>query len=1087
MSNMLAFTGGLTNGENAPDTILASEGLSIQGETINGLAGNDVIFGDHAPVTFDAGDENNTAETAFDLDATHLWSTLENPDVGNTSIPYTTVLGKGTGAPNYFKVTVPEGSSLTIDLDYGNSPFGGIAFRNIIVSDTAGVTFMSSRNSTLGGRGSVGSTSTTDAANDHHVQWTNSTGASKTVTFHVGDPTSADGNIPNHATYMINISVPNHAWTQPTPDNDVLDGGEGDDVVYGGGGDDFVIASRGADHYDGGSGDYDQLDFRKADGGVAISMLTTDPRIPAQTGWAEGKTVTGFEVLFGSTFGDTLGGDGKRNVIYGEQGDDTIFGNGSDDPEDGDDLWGGFGDDTIHGGREGDALFGEIGDDTLVIVANPGFPSSINGGSGRDLLDASAVADSLYFNASQNVVTFFSVETPLDMQNLYLVEDVIGTGLADEILGDEASNNFVGGGGSDKVAGGAGNDFIVGGAGDDALDGNLDNDTILGGAGSDYILASLGNDSINGGDGNDILVYSPTINLMPGDYTLPVLERLSVDLVTGVASFYAPETGFSHRNELASVENVGGSNANDVMRGDSADNQMPGYHGDDRIEGRGGGDFLNGSLGNDVLFGDNAAGSGMDLFYMNAGDETQQYLRSDGAFAMPAGLNSMTVEFMVHASEKFDEFSPRAELLRYATDAFGDGMIIAGDGRPDDEIFFYFGATAHTANVKTAELLDGGAHRLSISKDADAGFYKVYFDGVLRDTILSSGAARAIDQGGDLVMGQWLKTPSTPIETISPFSGGVGDIRFFSDVRTDAEIAVNWNKPLAATSDPALFAYFKMDAAAGTITDAKGGNDLMIMGGATAAQIKSFGADGDDVLFGDEGIDWLIGGGGNDDLDGWTNPTDFGDVMLGGAGNDTYHVDSPLDLVDEGIVFPQFGFGGVDTIVSTADFYWDFYSAGDVLQIAETAVDPGNDGTTLVGSVFSGFLLGNSGTNVLFGRGGGDVYIAGDGIDFISLSTLGLTDANAYAGVDGVNTVIVQQRASGPVSYDIVFEFESSKDKIDVSSYATVNGLTTGAQVLARVVNDGAGNSYIPLGDGLDYVYMVGLEKAELSASDFIV
>ncbi len=234
------------------------------------------------------------------------------------------------------------------------------------------------------------------------------------------------------------------------------------------------------------------------------------------------------------------------------------------------------------------------------------------------------------------------------------------------------------------------------------------------------------------------------------------------------------------------------------------------------------------------------------------------------------------------------------------------------------------------------------------------------------------------------------------------------------------------------------------------------------------------------------GFDTLIGGDGDDTLDGGANPEMQGDIMLGGLGSDTYHVDSGLDLADEGIAFGGAA-DGFDTIHSHADFFWDFYSAGDVLQIAADAVDAGGDGTTIIGSVFSNFMVGNAKTNVLFGRGGADTYIAGDGTDFISLSTLGLTDDNAYVGVNGINTVIVERRSTGPVSYDIVFEFESGKDRIDVSDYAAVNGLTSGAKVLARVVNDGVGNSYIPLGDGLDYVYFVGLEKSDLHAGDFIV
>ena len=249
---------------------------------------------------------------------------------------------------------------------------------------------------------------------------------------------------------------------------------------------------------------------------------------------------------------------------------------------------------------------------------------------------------------------------------------------------------------------------------------------------------------------------------------------------------------------------------------------------------------------------------------------------------------------------------------------------------------------------------------------------------------------------------------------------------------------------------------------------------------------------GNDRLFGMGAFDLLIGGDGDDTLDGGTNPEigqayAQGDIMLGGAGNDTYFVDSPLDLVDEGFVFPGFGFGGIDTIFTTSDFYWDTQSVGENVLVEPTVNDIGGDGVTVVGGIFNNTLLGHAGTDIFFGRGGSDVYRGGDGVDWYSLSTLGLTDANAYAGVNGFNTVIVQERKSGPLSYDIVFEFEPGRDKIDLTDYSFLDGIIDGAEYIARAINDGLGNSYIALGDGLDYLYMVGLEKAELRAGDFIV
>ena len=116
-----------------------------------------------------------------------------------------------------------------------------------------------------------------------------------------------------------------------------------------------------------------------------------------------------------------------------------------------------------------------------------------------------------------------------------------------------------------------------------------------------------------------------------------------------------------------------------------------------------------------------------------------------------------------------------------------------------------------------------------------------------------------------------------------------------------------------------------------------------------------------------------------------------------------------------------------------------------------------------------------------------NTYRPGDGTDYISLSNLGLTNQNAYVGVDGHNTIIVDPRNSGANSYDIVYEFDPARDKIDVSHYLGAHNYTSAAQVLALAVNDGSGNVYFALGDGFDYLYLIGLQKADLNTGDFIV
>jgi Ca2+-binding RTX toxin-like protein len=244
----------------------------------------------------------------------------------------------------------------------------------------------------------------------------------------------------------------------------------------------------------------------------------------------------------------------------------------------------------------------------------------------------------------------------------------------------------------------------------------------------------------------------------------------------------------------------------------------------------------------------------------------------------------------------------------------------------------------------------------------------------------------------------------------------------------------------------------------------------------------------DDTLISDAGSNWLFGGDGNDILDGGSNPETHdgtgvltggvGDVMAGGAGDDTYYVDSPLDYVLGGTTN---GLGsGNDTVVSSASFFADDFSSARTLTVSSTL---GSDTVaTLIGSSIDNDLIGHSGSDFLFGYGGSDTYRGGDGIDYLVLDDYGLGHGN--------NTVIVDPRTSGATSWDVVYGFDTAKDKVDVSHYQDPNGApqyASGDDVLAHTYDDGAGNSYALLGDGADVLYFAGLTKADLHADDFTV
>ncbi|HEX7115844.1 MAG TPA: hypothetical protein VF193_11995 [Steroidobacter sp.] len=87
--------------------------------------------------------------------------------------------------------------------------------------------------------------------------------------------------------------------------------------------------------------------------------------------------------------------------------------------------------------------------------------------------------------------------------------DTLTGGAGDDTLIGEAGIDLLrGGDGNDTLKGDAGNDVLEGGAGDDVLEGGDGVDTLRGGAGNDTLTGGAGNDVIDGGAGDDTATFS---------------------------------------------------------------------------------------------------------------------------------------------------------------------------------------------------------------------------------------------------------------------------------------------------------------------------------------------------------------------------------------------------------------------------------------------------------------------------------------------------------------------------------------------------------------------------------------------------
>ena len=137
-------------------------------------------------------------------------------------------------------------------------------------------------------------------------------------------------------------------------------------------------------------------------------------------------------------------------------------------------------------------------------------------------------------------------------------------------------------------------------------------------------------------------------------------------------------------------------------------------------------------------------------------------------------------------------------------------------------------------------------------------------------------------------------------------------------------------------------------------------------------------------------------------------PSPGRDELVGGAGNDTYFVDTPGDRVFEGTG------QGTDRIVATSSYRLADGQEIEILQLAKGAGGTGWAPLSLTGNAFGQTLVGNAGDNRLDG-GGGDDRLAG-----------GLGD-DRLTGGSGADTFVFDTRP-GRGNVDHVSDFASPDD-----------------------------------------------------------
>ena len=364
------------------------------------------------------------------------------------------------------------------------------------------------------------------------------------------------------------------------------------------------------------------------------------------------------------------------------------------------------------------------------------------------------------------------------------------TGAAKRVVVDLAAGEGYGGAKGDSytdienVVGSAFNDVLKGDDGDNLLDGGAGNDILQGWGGDDWLRGGAGADTLDGGDGVDTADYAGTA------------KRVVVDLGRGIGA------GGAKGDVLRNIENVVGTDYNDVLKGNASDNRLVGGAGNDILKGFGGDDILVGGAGADTMEG----GDGMDTVDYSGADRRIVLNLETGAGAGGAKGDVVSQVENVVGSRYNDVVKGSA----------ADNILAGGAG---NDILKSYGGNDILIGGEGADTMNGG-------DGVDAADYRDTDRRVVVD--LETGA------------GAW---------------GAKGDM--LSNIENLYGTA--FNDVLKGDAADNMFSGGDGD----DILQGRGGNDILF--GGAGADVLS-GGQGDDLLVSESGDSTLKGGAGNDTL-----------------------------------------------------------------------------------------------------------------------------------------------------------------------------------------------------------------------------
>jgi Ca2+-binding RTX toxin-like protein len=514
--------------------------------------------------------------------------------------------------------------------------------------------------------------------------------------------------------------------------------------------------------------------------------------------------------------------------------------------------------------------------------------------------------------------------------------------------------------------------------------------------------------------------------------------------------------GDAEGDALTAVENINGSEFNDIIIGNTAVNTIYGNGGDDILEGGSGADFIYGGSG------------GLDTraWWWNDGEDTASYATSNAAVTvnLDTGVNTgghaqgdLLYDIDNLIGSAFVDTLTGSSGNNVIEGGAGADIINGGDGV--DTASYVGSASGVTVNLGTGTHSGGDALGDTLTAienlRGSAGVDTLTGNGL--DNVIEGGAGNDILDGGagnDTVsyahstfgVTVHLDNPTPQdtvqqgIDTLVGFEnilgsnaadslwGDGGDNIINGGAGFDFIVGGGGSNTLIGGTDGDIYIVQGVNDA--VVENEGGGYDIVLaQTDFTLAQgsevealavisgtgITLTGNDMQQVLTGGAGDDTINALGGNDLIisGGGTN------ILVGGNGDDIYYAQGVNDIVTEGSE------GGFDVVLAGGNLTLASNSAVEVIAVNTAS------GVTIVGSDTNQTIQGGSGN---------DRFVGGLGNDVIT-------------GSGGADTFVLRNTF---VDRDFITDFTSGTDKIEIDAGLFGGGLSAGGLTAAQFLS-GAG------------------------------